>query len=49
MSISILVVDDEHAIADLIEVYQKMKALQYSNFLTVKMRSDVLSPHKPLT
>lgn len=43
MSINILVVDDEQSIADLIEVYLKMKVLQYTNFITVKMRSGVLS------
>jgi DNA-binding response OmpR family regulator len=38
MGMNIMVVDDEQSIADLIEVYLKMKVKQCTNFITVSMR-----------
>ncbi len=36
MNENILIVDDEKEIADLIEVYLKMKVLQYTSFIQVR-------------
>lgn len=37
MSDTIMIVDDEHEIADLIEVYLKMKTLKSSSFILRQM------------
>lgn len=46
MNESILIVDDEKEIADLIEVYLKMMVTRYINFIMVWMLWDVLKRKK---
>ena len=46
IQLNILVVDDEKEIADLIELYLKMKTIMYLSFIRLKRLWHVLSMRK---